>query len=139
MRRGRSRSIKRCVVDASALVEVLLRSSRGVVLQRKLEGAHLAAPDLINAEVLQALRRLAAAGEISAERGRTMAARLADAPIERLTTTGLALTIWSLRDNLSAYDATYVALTEMTDATSLLTTDVRVANAPGIRCVVQLL
>ncbi len=47
--------------------------------------------------------------------------------------------MWSLRHNLSAYDATYVALTEMTAATSLRTTDARLAQAPGIRCAVQLL
>jgi predicted nucleic acid-binding protein len=46
---------------------------------------------------------------------------------------------WALRHNLSAYDATYVALTEMTGATSLLTTDARLANAPGVRCAVHVL
>ncbi len=40
--------------------------------------------------------------------------------------------MWALRHNLSAYDATYVALTEMIGATALLTTDTRLANAPGI-------
>lgn len=47
--------------------------------------------------------------------------------------------MWALRHNLSAYDATYVALTEMTAATSLLTTDARLTQAPGIRCTVELL
>lgn len=47
--------------------------------------------------------------------------------------------IWELRDNLSAYDATYVALGELVDATALLTTDARLANAPGPRCRVDLL
>ena len=47
--------------------------------------------------------------------------------------------MWALRHNLPAYDATYVALTEMTAATSLLTTDARLANAPGLRYTVQLL
>ena len=42
--------------------------------------------------------------------------------------------MWALRHNLSAYDATYVALTEMIGATSLLTTDARLASAPGINC-----
>jgi len=119
------------VVDASALVEVLLRSGRGLELQRTLDGAGLAAPDLINAEVLQALRRLASAGEISAERGQTMAARLADAPIERLTTTGLALAIWELRDNLTAYDATYVALARALRR-PLVTADRSLSRAPGL-------
>jgi len=45
--------------------------------------------------------------------------------------------MWALRHNLSAYDATYVALTEMSGATSLLTTDARLASAPGIECDIQ--
>ena len=47
--------------------------------------------------------------------------------------------MWALRHNLSAYDATYVALAEMTGATALLTTDTRLANAPGINCPTELL
>ncbi|MEJ7775604.1 MAG: hypothetical protein WKF72_12425 [Nocardioidaceae bacterium] len=47
--------------------------------------------------------------------------------------------MWALRHNLSAYDATYVALTEMTDATALLTTDARLAAAPGPECDIELL
>ncbi len=47
--------------------------------------------------------------------------------------------MWELRYNLSAYDATYVALTEMTDATALLTTDARLVNAPGPGCRIELL
>ena len=47
--------------------------------------------------------------------------------------------MWALRHNLSAYDATYVALTEMLSATSLLTTDSRLADAPGIQCVIEVL
>jgi predicted nucleic acid-binding protein len=47
--------------------------------------------------------------------------------------------MWALRHNLSAYDATYVALTEMIVATSLLATDARLANAPGVRCAVRVL
>jgi predicted nucleic acid-binding protein len=46
--------------------------------------------------------------------------------------------MWALRHNLSAYDATYVALAELTGATALLTTDARLANAPGIDCPVEL-
>lgn len=47
--------------------------------------------------------------------------------------------MWALRHSLSAYDATYVALAELTAATSLLTTDARLATAPGVRCTIQLL
>jgi predicted nucleic acid-binding protein len=47
--------------------------------------------------------------------------------------------LWALRENLSAYDATYVALTEMIGATALLTTDSRLAHTPGINCRIELL
>jgi predicted nucleic acid-binding protein len=46
---------------------------------------------------------------------------------------------WTLRHNINAYDATYVALAEMTGVTALLTTDARLAKAPGVRCAIQVL
>ncbi|MGB3184334.1 MAG: hypothetical protein WBG36_16825 [Ornithinimicrobium sp.] len=52
---------------------------------------------------------------------------------------GLRLRMWELRHTLSAYDATYVALAEMLDATALLTTDARLATAPGIHCRIDVL
>jgi predicted nucleic acid-binding protein len=45
--------------------------------------------------------------------------------------------MWELRENLTAYDATYVALAESIGASALLTTDARLAAAPGLRCVVR--
>jgi len=59
--------------------------------------------------------------------------------ITRFPADWLRTRMWALRHDPSAYDATYVALTEMTGATSLLTTDVRLARAPGVDCSVQLL
>lgn len=47
--------------------------------------------------------------------------------------------MWALRHNLTAYDATYVALAELTGATALLTTDARLANASGPQCHIELL
>ncbi len=131
MESGRSSSIERCVVDASALVEVLLRSDMGTTLERELEGAELAAPDLINAEVVHAFRRLVAAGEITPEGGRKAVSRLSDAPIERLTTTRLTSAMWDLRDRLTAYDAAYVVLARQLER-PLVTADRRLARAPGL-------
>ena len=51
----------------------------------------------------------------------------------------IRLRMWALRNNLSGYDATYVALAERRDATALLATDARLARAPGIECRIQLL
>ena len=110
---------------------MLLRSSRGATVQRRLEHAELAAPDLINAEVVHALRRFAATGAITPDHGRKAVARLAEAPIERLTTTRLTQAMWDLRHNLTAYDAAYVVLAR-TLACPLVTIDRRLAGAAGV-------
>lgn len=85
------------------------------------------APHLIDIEVTQALRRYARSGEISDERGREALADLADLPISRYPHTALLPRIWELRNNITAYDAVYVALAEALDAV-LLTRDRRLAT-----------
>lgn len=89
-------------------------------------GAH--APDLLNAEVLHVLRRYGRQGVITAQRSREMVRDLADLPIARYPTMALIDRAWSLRANLTAYDAMYVALAEALDA-PLVTADARLAAA----------
>lgn len=84
------------------------------------------------------VRRYAANGEIDAERGRLALIDLADFPIERYPHDFLLPRIWELRNNLTAYDAAYVALAEALDA-PLLTRDRRLANAAGIRAHIELI
>lgn len=91
-----------------------------------------AAPDLLNAEVAHALRRLEAAGLVPSERAAAAIARLADAPVQRLRTSHLTTAIWSLRHNLTAYDATYVALARELGC-PLVTTDARLTRVPDLR------
>jgi predicted nucleic acid-binding protein len=115
------------VVDASAAVAALLNAGPA---RRALAGEQLHAPHLIDSEVANALRR-----------ARTLEAELAWAALD--TWRRLAVTrypahamldrIWALRDNLSAYDATYVALAESLDC-PLLTADARLARAPALGC-----
>ena len=85
-------------------------------------------PHLVDVEVAQALRRLAAAGEIDAERGLMALADLADFPVRRYPHDFLLTRVWALRNNFTAYDAVYIALAEALDA-SLLTCDQRLAAA----------
>lgn len=120
------------VVDASALVEVLLGGPAADVVEARLLGAGqmLHAPHLVDAEVAQVVRRFAAAGEIAAEFGREALVDLADFPLRRHPHEFLLPRVWELRHNLSAYDAIYVALAEVLDA-ALVTRDKRAANAPG--------
>lgn len=119
------------VVDASALLEVLLRTPAAEAVEGRLFGPSrqtLHAPHLIDVEVTQVLRRYAATGEVDGERGLTALADLADFPIRRYPHDFLLTRVWSLRSNFTAYDAVYVALAEALNA-RLLTRDRRLAAA----------
>ena len=94
-------------------------------------------PHLLDVEVAQVIRRYAANGEIDSERGRAAFADLADFPLRRYSHDFLLPRVWDLRNNLSAYDAVYVALAEALDA-PLLTRDQRLAAAPGHHALVEL-
>jgi predicted nucleic acid-binding protein len=126
------------VVDASAILEVLLRTPAAQRIEERLfeRGETLHAPHLIDLEVLQVLRRYTAAGEISAARAREALDDLAAFRLRRWAHDVLALRIWELRQNLTAYDAAYIALAEALRA-PLLTRDRRLASAPGIRARVE--
>ena len=118
------------VVDASAVIEVLLRTAAAVVVESRMftPGETLHAPHLIDVEVAQVLRRCALAGDIDDGRGRAALADLADLPLRRYPHDFLLPCTWELRQNLTAHDAVYVALAEALGA-PLLTCDRRLAAA----------
>jgi predicted nucleic acid-binding protein len=120
------------VLDASVVLEVLLRMPAGVALEERLFDAEqtLHTPHLLDVEVTQVLRRYALAREVDTGRCRAALEDLAGLPLTRYPHDFLIPRVWDLRDNLSAYDAVYVALAEALDA-PLLTRDQRLANAPG--------
>ena len=120
------------VVDASALLEVLLRTPAAETVKRRLLHSRqtLHAPHLLDVEVAQVIRRYALAGEIDPERGGVALADLSDFPLRRYPHGFLLPRVWELRNNLTAYDAVYVALAEALDA-ALLTRDQRLAAAAG--------
>ena len=126
-------------VDASALIEVLLRTSVAGLVEERLFAANdtLHAPHLIDVETAQVLRRYAASGEIDGVRGRAALDDLADFPLRRYPHDFLLPRVWELRHNLTAYDAVYVALAEALE-TPLLTRDRRLAAASGHRARVEL-
>ena len=127
------------VVDASALLEALLRTPAAKVVERWLFDPRqtLHAPHLLDVEIAQVIQRYAANGEIDSERGRTALADLADFPLHRYPHDLLLPRVWDLRNNLTAYDAVYVALAEALDA-PLLTRDRRLAAAAGHHARVEL-
>lgn len=128
------------VVDASALIELLLRTASAQVVRQKLieSGRSLHAPHLIDIEVTQVLRRYALTGEIEPERGKEALADLFAFPISRHAHDALLSRVWGLRNNLSAYDAVYLALAEALDA-SLLTHDQRLVTAARRHSLVRIL
>src|SRR3954470_20713183 len=127
------------VVDASVLVVALADDGAdGDRVRNRLRGEVLAAPEVIDPEVLSVLRRLHRAGALDARRAQLALTDLIDTLLTRVPHRGLLLRGWELRDNLSAYDACYVALAEALD-TLLLTADGRPARAPGLRCPVEVL
>jgi len=88
--------------------------------------------------VAQVLRRHEAVGKISPERAEEALLDLGDIPITRYPHSFLLPRVWELRNNLSAYDAVYVALSEVLEAT-LITSDARMAASPGHRAKIELI
>jgi len=127
------------VLDASALIEVLLNTPSGSrITQRLFDGQEtLHAPCLLDIEVAQVLRRYAVAGELNATRGLQAIEDLSDFPLTRYPHDLFLPRIWELRHNLTAYDAAYIALAEALDA-PLLTRDARLASAAGHNAIIEL-
>ena len=122
---------RRLVVDASVVVDLLGRfRSEPIEALLFAADAALAAPALLDVEVLQALRRLDLQGAIPASRD-DLTDSLRALRIRRYPHGSLLEEIWSLRRNLTAYDATYIALARQLDAT-LVTRDDRLARAPDL-------
>jgi predicted nucleic acid-binding protein len=127
------------VIDASALVEYLLQGAAAAALQRRfLEPAvTLHAPHLIDVEILHVLRKQALRGAITGARGQLAVQRLAALRLARYPHEKLLARIWSLRHNVSAYDAAYIALAGSLDA-PLLTLDRGLAASVGHRAHIEL-
>jgi len=127
------------VVDASALIEILLNTSAAPRIADRLfhRGETLHAPHLLDLEVTQVLRRYVRAGEMSAARGDAALEDLTAFPIARYPHHPFLPRIWSLRNNATAYDAAYLALAEALDA-PLLTRDAKLAASVGHRARIEL-
>jgi predicted nucleic acid-binding protein len=119
------------VIDASALVELLLWTEGGERTARAIDGASFVAPDVVNPEVVQSLRGLERGGKLTGERAAKAVTRLAESDVACVPAKALLREMWSLRANLSAYDACYVALARALGA-PLLTGDRRLSRAPGL-------
>jgi predicted nucleic acid-binding protein len=128
------------VTDASTFTAALVADDeRGQQARTRLSvDADQHAPGLLDLEVTSALRRLLRARVIDEGRADRALADLSTHPLERYPHVALLPRIWDLRHNLTPYDAAYVALAEALGAV-LVTADARLANAPGLRCAVEVL
>ena len=99
-------------------------------------GESVHAPHLLDVEILHALRGLLLRGDVSRARSEEIRADFDSLRWSRYAHVASLDRIWELKDNLSAYDAAYVALAETLNA-PLVTTDARLARAPGIRAEVE--
>ena len=127
------------VLDASAAVAWLFGACGAAPVASRIgrseETVHV--PHLFDLEIVNALRRAGRAGRVSSDRALGVLADLSALRAMRYPHGPFVPRIWELRENLSAYDAAYVALAEALDA-PLLTLDGRLARAPGVRARVEL-
>lgn len=122
------------VIDASLVVSALVDSgATGTWAESLLAAGPLSAPHLMPVEAANILRRAAAAGDISADAASMAYADLLDLRVELFPYAPFAARTWELRDNVTCYDAWYIALAESLGA-KVATLDLRLARAPGPRC-----
>lgn len=120
------------VLDASVVVDLVARKDPAPIETLIFDAeAALAAPELLDVEVLQTLRRMDAGGIIPRSRQRSILDDFAQLPVTRYRHEYLRHRIWLLRRNLTAYDASYVALAQMLDGV-VVTRDLKLARAPRL-------
>lgn len=126
------------VVDASVLTVALSDDHQdGQRYRRAIADGDLHAPELVDLEVASHVRLAVRQGQVLPQRAVQALGDLAFLPLERVSHTPFLSRIWELRDNVTPYDAAYVALAETLGA-PLLTADARLARAPGLECEVVL-
>jgi predicted nucleic acid-binding protein len=127
------------VLDASAALAAFLGTgvnSASIRVRIEAPGESVHAPHLLDVEMLHALRGLVLRGDVSRARSEEIREDFASLRWSRYSHVAFLDRIWELKDNLTAYDASYVALAETLSA-PLVTTDGRLAQAPGIRAEVE--
>ena len=124
------------VIDASAATEYLLRTPVGVKVAEAIQCASLLAPELLNVEILSVLRRAVLRRELTEQRAALAIEDLIDWAIDLLPHGSLVWAAWRHRNNVTAYDAFYVAAAQMSGA-SLLTADGPLSRAPSLGIAVE--
>ncbi len=128
--------MSRYVIDASAAAEYLLRTSLGLKVANIIEDGLLLAPELLDVEVLSVLRRAVLRRQLDEQRALRALEDLMSWHIDRIPHTSLLWAAWQHRNNVSAYDAFYVAAASLCDA-PLITADGPLSRAPSLGIVVE--
>lgn len=127
------------VTDAGVWIRAIVDEEPGGLVRTRLTAeTSVASPALIDLEFTNVLRGLLAKKSIGPRLGQRALMEFIQAPIQRYSHLALLDRVWRLRENLTAYDASYVALAELLGV-DLLTIDRRLAGVPGIRCRVEVL
>lgn len=128
------------MLDASAIIELLLNTTLGHAVSQRVADPLLSlhAPHLVDIEVASTLRRYVRDGELEAAIAEEALVALRQLDVERHAHEDLLERIWALRDNVTPYDAAYVALAEALDA-KLLTCDAKLYRAPGVSAIAELM
>jgi predicted nucleic acid-binding protein len=127
------------VVDASVIAPALADDDEdGERARSRLQGERLTAPEVLDLEVVSVIRKAFASGALSRRRAGLALADLIDLELERISHRQILARIWELHQNLTPYDAAYVALAETINVT-LVTADRRLSLAPGPRCTIEYL
>lgn len=121
------------VLDASAAVAAL--TSDGPA-RRRIRGEELVAPHLVDVEIVSTMRVLVRRQLLDADVATELLTAWSSLAVRRVSTASMLTRIWALRENVSPYAAAYVALAE-TWGLPLLTADRRLAGAPGVTCLVE--
>ena len=128
---------ERLVVDASVVVTLLIGpGAQGEVFAKRLDSAQAHAPAPLPVEVTNALRRLRNKGRLSESEALLALRGFWSLPIELWPQETISARTWELGQNLTAYDAAYIAIAEVIGG-PLLTADVRLSRAPGAKCAVE--
>lgn len=127
------------MVDASVLANAIGDDATDGDVARDAirQGGSVSAPDLVDVETVAVLRKRWLAGALPARRFASAVRDLEQLAIDRYATLRLMWRAYELRNNVTAYDAAYVALAEALDC-PLVTADARLASAAGVRCDVDL-
>ena len=124
------------VVDASAIVDLLVERPVNTDLYTRISDEDLHAPHLIDIEVLAALRRMERESTLSRDAAQTVTTQHGELSIQRNPHAPLVRRIWSLRSAMTTYDAAYVALAEAPEV-PLVTSDARLGRSRGHHAIIE--